>query len=56
MTLKVAIVANQEPQTLRVLNRLDHLSAAAGIVIDQEQPNLVISVGGRHLTFGLPSL
>lgn len=46
MTLKVAIVANQEPQTLRVLNRLDHLLAAAGIVIDQEQPNLVISVGG----------
>ena len=44
--MKVAIVHNQESKTLEVTERLKHLLEQAGIQTDEQQPELVISVGG----------
>lgn len=44
--MKVAIVHNKEPKTLAVTERLKNLLAQANIKIDDQQPELVISVGG----------
>ncbi|EOH88900.1 NAD kinase [Enterococcus villorum] len=44
--MKVAIVHNQESKTLQVTKRLKNLLAQANIQIDEQQPELVISVGG----------
>lgn len=44
--MKVAIVHNQESKTLEVTERLKHLLERAGIQTDEQQPELVISIGG----------
>lgn len=46
MSLKVAIVSNQEPQTAKAVKELQRLLAQAEIKIDQTRPEIVISVGG----------
>lgn len=46
MGLKVAIVANRQELTIQVVHRLRQLLEKARIEVDQEAPDLVISVGG----------
>ncbi|MGX7173143.1 NAD kinase [Enterococcus ratti] len=44
--MKVAIVHNQERKTVKATERLKNLLSQAGIQINEQQPELVISVGG----------
>ncbi|MFV0557702.1 MAG: NAD kinase [Enterococcus sp.] len=46
MTVKVALVYNQEPKTLAVVAKLVELLEAAQIIIDNTEPKIVLSIGG----------
>lgn len=44
--IKIAIVHNKEERTLAILPKLFQLLEAQGLVLDQDHPDVVISVGG----------